>query len=443
MRRGSVLLLAMGGAVGYAAARKSVAKRRVRLDSPGRHVVILGGGFGGLSAASKLVSLAGDQLRITLIDQHNYHLFTPMLYQVATCGVVPYDVAIPLRTFTSPRGIRFRKGCVQDIDLERQLVRTDTGEIDYDCLIIALGSTTNYFGNASAQQHSMPLKSLEAGLAIRNRVIDALEKAALTSDMEKRRALLTFVIIGGGATGVETAGALADAVRHLIPKNYPALDAHIARVILMESAGKLLGHMSAEMAELAMRELHSAGVEVWLNTAAKNVYTDRVETANGRSVITENVLWATGVCAPDLVGKLPIRHGTDGAIAVNEFLQVPAHPNVFAIGDNAEALSQESSVPLLAAAAMQQGFAAGANVVRMFSGRSLQPFRYKNLGSVVSVGHRAGVAELRGRSLEGLPDGLPGAWYTWPASRASATKWPRHWIGRLGTFMTSIRLDWK
>jgi NADH:ubiquinone reductase (H+-translocating) len=269
----SALTVGAGALAGYGLARiYQACSSPYRLPGSGPHVVILGSGFGGLSAASKIRKLTGDRVQVSLIDQHNYHLFTPMLYEVATCAVVPYDVAIPLRSFATPRGIHFHKAKVVSINFEQQRAETDDGALGYDYLIIA----TDYFGNDSARQHAMPLKSLEGALAIRNQVLDALEKATSAQDEQSRRALLSFVVVGGGATAVETAGALADAVRHLIPKNYPSLNQRQARVILMEADSKLLGHMSSEMANIALRELRTAGVEVWLNARAKKVGLDTV-----------------------------------------------------------------------------------------------------------------------------------------------------------------------
>lgn len=408
MKRKLVLALSAGGLAGYAATRIYRSTRSVPLPSRGSRIVILGAGFGGLAASLKLADLVGDRARITLIDQHNYHLFTPMLYQVATCGVVPYDVAIPLRSKVGQRGIRFRRARVQGVSFDTQTVATDSGDVDYDYLLIALGSTTNYFGNESAQHNSMPLKSLEAGVAIRNRVIDSLEQATLSSEKEKRQRLLTFVVIGGGATGVETAGALADAVRHLIPKGYPTLKAEQVRVIVIEAESRLLGHMNPEMAGIALRELRAAGVEVWLNARAKDVSADRVETEDGRAVSAQTILWATGVRAPDVISQLNSEHGKHGSLIVNSYLQLPGHSNVFAIGDNAEVKSGGKPVPLLAASAMQQGHTVAINIVRSLRHQPLKAFRYKDLGSVVSVGHRVGVAEIAGRVVGGFS-----GWLAW------------------------------
>jgi NADH:ubiquinone reductase (H+-translocating) len=287
-------------------------------------------------------------------------------------------------------------------------VQTDSGTLTYDYLIIALGSTTNYFGNESAREHTMPLKSLEGGLAVRNHVIDCLEQAAQTTDKDEQKKLLTFVVIGGGATGVETAGALADAVCHLIPRRYPSLNKNDSRVIVIEAGSKLLGHMNEEMAEIALRELKSAGVEVWLNTKAKNVSNGDVETERGRSISAATVLWATGIHANEVVSELKTDHGKGGSITVNDFLQTTHHPNVFAIGDNAAAKWGNKSVPALAAAAMQEGHAAAANIIRTLQNKSPIRFHYKDLGSVVSVGHRVGVAEIAGRVIGGFS-----GWLAW------------------------------
>lgn len=407
MKRSTILALGAGGLAGFAAARAYKKDHKVRLSSTGKHVVILGGGFGGLSAASRLIKMAGSQLRITLVDQHNYHLFTPMLYQVATCGVVPYDVAIPLRSFTGPRGIRFRRATVQNVDFEKKMVQTDAGTITYDYLIIALGSTTNYFGNESAREHTLPLKSLEGGLAVRNHVIDCLEQAAQITNKDEQKKLLAFVVIGGGATGVETAGALADAVRNLIPRRYPTLNKNDSRVIVIEAGSKLLGHMKSEMAQIALQELKNAGVEVWLNTTAKNVGGGNIETEAGQSISAATVVWATGIRASAVVSELQTDHDKGGSIAVNGFLQTK-HPEVFAIGDNAAAKSGNESVPALAAAAMQEGHAGARNIVRMLQNKEPIRFRYKDLGSVVCVGHRVGVAEIAGRVIGGFS-----GWLAW------------------------------
>ncbi len=416
-----------GGALGGFAAVRMYRGRNVAPISSGAQVVILGAGFGGIAAAKRLAQLTGGRAHITVLDRDNYHLFTPMLYQVASCAVVPYDVAVQLRPLLSPRGVRFRKATVAGIDFDGRRVETDTGTIGYDYLIVALGSTTNFFGNVSARRYAAPMKSLEDGLAIRNHVIDVLEEASRTGNPDERRALLTFAIVGGGATGVETAGAMADVVRHVIAKNYPALDRRECRVVVIEAGPKLLGHMSSDMAGIAAGELKSSGVEVWLNTKAKELAPGRVETEDGRILNARTVIWATGVKAPEVVANLAVAHGHGGSFRVNECLQVPDHPNVFAVGDNASVA--DASIPLLAAVAVQEGRAAAANIVRMLRGQAPAPFRYKNLGSAVSVGHGQGVAELAGRVMGGFS-----GWLTWRLVH----------LARIATFRNKAEtvLDW-
>ena len=409
MKRSTVTALGagvLGGYIGVRAYKRTRGSLGLRTES-GVRIVILGAGFAGLSAASGIAHSLGPGAQIFLVDQRNYHLFTPMLYQVAACAVLPYDAAIPLRSLTTARTIEFVKATVTGINFPAQQVTTDAGPIAYDYLIVALRSATNFFGNRSAEEHAIQVKSLEDGIAVRNRVIDTLEEASRVTGPDRRRTLLTFAIVGGGATGVETAGAMAQVVKHVVPKNYPAINPRDCRVVLIESGPKLLGHMSGKMAEIALHSLRRAGVEVWLNARAKDFSDGEVVTEDGRSVKTSTVLWTTGIRAPDVISKLDVVHGPAGSIAVNNYLQLAAYPNVFAIGDNAS-IHNRSPVPLLAASAMQEGSAAATNVARLLRGKPLVPFRYRNLGNVISLGHGSGVAEIGGRVIAGFA-----GWLVW------------------------------
>lgn len=377
-------------------------------DAP--HIVILGAGFAGFAAARKLGSLLGNTARITLVDRHNYHLFTPMLYQAATLSVDPYNVAIPLRRFVAGYGVTFRKALVTGIDFDASKVCFDNGEMHYDYLVIALGSTTNYFGNHAAKEHAMPLKWLADGVQIRNHVIDMMEKAALTQDVQERKTLLTFVVVGGGATGVETAAALATLKNKVLPRSYPHLDQATASVIVIESEGKLLGHMGEGMAQTALKCLRDMGVEVWLNSKAQDVEPDSVTTADGRSVRAHTIIWSTGVRAPDVVSSMDAEHAKGDSLAVDAYLQVCGKPGVFAAGDNAHFEDPRSgkSAPLLAAAAVQEGEAIAANIAAAIAGREQMPFHYRDMGNVVSLGPRAGVASIGPVVIGGV-----GGWLIW------------------------------
>lgn len=412
--RGSLWLAAGAAGVGlYTALRSAGTQRSERGREPGRHgprVVILGSGFAGLSAARALMRRLGGRCRVLLIDRHNYHLFTPLLFQVSTCDISPYDVAYPIRQFIGGQGIAFRRGMVTGIDLDQRRVELSDGEVTYDYLVIALGSATNFFGNRTAMEYTLPMKWLEDGVAIRHRMIDLLERAATTSDPEERRSLLTFAVVGGGATGVETAGALADFLNRTARAQYPTLDLDRARVVVVEATGKLLGQMSDRMAAVALDRLRAMGIEVWLDTQAREVGPHHLTLEDGRTLPTGAVVWAAGVRAPDVVAALEAPHGKGGGLVVNRYLQVEGRPEVYAVGDNAylEDPRTRRPVPLLAQAAVQEGEAVAKNIARALDGIPQRPFHYRSLGSTVTLGSRAGVAEIGGIDFDGLAGNL--AW---------------------------------
>ncbi len=419
MRKKSLLAAGIAlGAGAYIATRRR-SPRAVHQSGP--NIVILGAGFAGLAVAEKLSS-SRLATRIIVLDQHNYQLFTPLLYEAATCGIIPYDAALPVREWTSSRGIVFRQAEVAAIDMEERSITFSNDEhISYDNLVVALGSTTNFFGNDSAREHAFPLKTMEDGIALRNHVIDTLEQAATEKDPRVRGELLTYVVVGGGATGVETAGALAALLRQLIPRNYPVLRGILWRVVVLESEGKLLGHMNNEMAAIALRELKAVGVEVRLNTRADEVAADHVK-IGGEIINTQTVIWATGVRVPEVVSQMAAEHSHGGSVVVNEFLQIKGHPEAYAIGDNAHFVDPETQkpVPLLAATAMQQGKVAALNIIRALQGRPLRAFHYHNLGNVVSVGQRSGVAEIGGKIISGFSGWL--AWRVVHLARLTSTR---------------------
>jgi NADH dehydrogenase len=371
---------------------------------------VLGGGFAGMTAVKELAKRLPGRARILLIDRHNYHLFTPMLYEAATCAVVPSDLAYPLRQCTGRHGADFLRAEVRGVDFDRRKVLLDGGEVAFDYLVIALGSATSFFGNDAARQHALALKQLEDGIAIRNRVVDMLEQAGATSDQGQRAPMLTFAIVGGGATGVETAGALADLLHRIMPLDYPHLDPRHTRVVLVEAAPKLLGHMSSRMADVALRELRNMGVDVKLNTSAGAMEPGRVNLSDGSTISAQTVVWAAGVEAPEVVARMDVPHGPKGSLAVDECLQVRERPQVYAVGDSAhvEDSRTHQPVPLLAAAAEQEGRAVARNIVRSIAGRPQRPFRYMDLGNVVALGHRTGVALIGGVLIDGFA-----GWLAW------------------------------
>ena len=399
--------LAFAGALTARAARR---RRVLRPTSTGPRVVILGAGFAGIAAARALGPRLHERAQVILVDQHNYHLFTPMLFQVASSGIDPYNIAVPARQVATRRGVDFRRGVIRAIDLDQKRVELEDGTLAYDYLIVALGAATNFHGNSGAQQHALPLKWLEDGIAVRHRVIDALEQAAEAKDPAERRALLTFVVVGGGATGVETAAALADLFDNTAGGDYPSLHRDEIRIIVLQSSDRLLPEWSERMSTLALDHLKDVGVEVWLNTRAKDVEPNRVTAEDGRDVETRTVIWTTGVRAPDVVATLDAPHGKGGSLAVDGYLQLEDHPGVFAAGDSAHVIDPKTngSVPMLAQSATREGEAVAENVVRAIEGRPLEPFVYHSLGNAVSFGRQAGAVEVQGILVDGLLGGL--AW---------------------------------
>jgi NADH dehydrogenase len=402
------LLAAAAGAGVYAAARCEQARVRRRLaarvpaDAP--RVVVLGGGFAGLQAVKDLAASLAGRARIVLVDRQNYFLFTPMLYQAATGGVTFRDIVHPLRRLAAREGVQFCRAEVEGVDFNARRVRLDSGGLAYDYLVVALGSTTNYFGNDAVRAHTLPLKRIEDAIAIRNRLVDMLEDAAIEKDPAKRRAMLTVVVAGGGATGAETAAACAALFRRVIPRDYSNLDAREARVVLVEATSKLLGHMGAEIASIALAELRKMGVEVLLNVSAQSAAPGSLALSGGRGIEAGTIIWAAGVKVPEVVARMEAPHGPGGSLAVDEFLQVPGLDGVYAIGDSAHI----AGLPLLAAAAMQQGKAAARNITRVIEGRQPVAFRYRNYGEVISLGPKAGAAEIRGTVIDGLA-----GWFMW------------------------------
>lgn len=375
-------------------------------------VVILGGGFAGLETARALQQRLAGRCEVLLIDRHNYQLFTPLLFQVAACGVDPYSITYPLRHSTDHEGIAFHAGTVSAVDFDARKVKLrDNGEVPYEYLVIALGSTTDFFDNKSAQEHAMPLKTAEDGLAIRNHVLDVLERGARASDQEERRSLLTFVVVGGGATGVETAAALSELLRHTVPDFYPDIASAEHRIVVVESAGKLLGHMKDPAASVALQRLRGLGIEVWLSTEAKEVGAHRVTTSDGRTVDARTIIWATGVKVPEVVSSISADHGKGGSLMVDEYLQVKGRPGVYAAGDCAhvEDADRHTSVPLLAESAVQEGRAVAENIARAIEGLPELPFHYHSPGTLVSLGRSRGIAQFGRFVLDGLPGAV--AWH--------------------------------
>jgi NADH dehydrogenase len=370
------------------------------------HVIIIGAGFGGLEAAKKL---ACKDVRVTVIDRTNYHLFQPLLYQVATAALSPADIAAPIRAILSKcRNVEVILAEVESVDVDAKKVKTADLEIDYDYLILATGARHSYFGHDEWEKLAPGLKSLEDAVELRRRILMAFEYAEKTADESARRAAMNFVIIGGGPTGVELAGAIAEISRHTLARDFRHINPSEARVILIEGEPRLLAAYPPDLSERARKQLTDLGVEVRTNTRATNLTEAGVQI--GDEFIPCRVkIWAAGNNA-SFVGKtLGVPADRAGRIIVNDDLTIPGHPEVQVIGDLANFTHQTGEpLPGISPVAMQQGRHAARNVLAMIKGCKPKRFRYWDKGTMATIGRNKAVADLRFMHLSGRL-----AWLAW------------------------------
>jgi NADH dehydrogenase len=363
-------------------------------------VVIVGAGFGGLRAAKRL---AGGPVDVILVDQHNYHTFMPLLYQVARAALEPEEIAYPVRrVFRGERNINFRLARVEAVDLLRQRLLTSQGPITYDYLILAAGSATNFFGQADIQQHAYGLHDLKDAVALRNHLLTVFEQVTQETDPARRAALLTFVIVGGGPTGVELAGAYSELIQTVLAQEYPQLDFSQVRILLLEGGPALLAALPPDLREAALASLQAKGVEVRLRTAVASATADEVRLKDGTVIPTATLVWAAGVRAADLAATLGQATARGGRVRVRETLQLPTTPNVFVIGDIADLEEDGKALPQVAQVAMQQGTHAAANILHHLHGEPLVPFRYHDLGTMATIGRHAAVGQIGPWRLKGF-----------------------------------------
>ena len=370
------------------------------------HVVIVGGGFGGLYAAR---ALAGRPVRVTLLDRRNHHLFQPLLYQVATAALNPSDIATPLRAILRrAANVTVLLAEVEAVDLAARRLVLDGDPLDYDALVLAAGAGHSYFGHDDWEPLAPSLKTLEDALEIRRRVLVAYEEAEREQDRAEQRALLTSVVIGGGPTGVELAGALAEISRETIARDFRLIDPTKARIVLLEGGPRLLAAFPDPLPARAAAALTRIGVEVRTGATVTRVTPDAVW-IGGEQIRARTVLWAAGVAAAPLTRTLGVPLDRAGRVLVERDLSIPGHPEAFAIGDLC-ALTGDDGHPLpgLAPVALQQGRAAARNVLHRLAGEPTEPFRYHDRGSMATIGRAAAVAVVGRFRLSGLI-----AWLAW------------------------------
>ena len=372
------------------------------------HVVIVGAGFGGLDCAKELV---GKRLQVTLVDRHNFHTFQPLLYQVATAGLSSSDVAYPVRgIFHGATNVRFRTGEVEGVDWAGRTLRLrDEADLPFDHLVLAAGATTNWFGIPGASEHAFPLYVLEDAIRVRNHVIGQFERADTDPSLLAEGAL-RFVVLGGGPTGVETAGALTELVRMVLAKDFPDVDVGAAQVVLIEMSDAVLASFSGRAQRHGVDQLRARGVDVRLNQRVVEVGAASVTLDSGEVIPTRTVIWAAGVRASPLADRLEVAQGRGGRIVVGPDLRIPDHPKAFVIGDLAAITARNGElVPQVAQVAKQSGRYVGRLLAHPPTGRPPKPFRYRDRGSMATIGRHAAVADLPlGIELTGLV-----AWVAW------------------------------
>ncbi len=366
---------------------------------PHPRVVIVGAGFGGLQCARAL----GDRpVDVTLVDRQNYHLFTPLLYQVASCLLNPSEIAAPLRkVLRGAPNTRYRRGEVVDIDLEtRRVLLADGGTLEYDYVVVATGSETSYYGNDAIERSALGLKDLGQALQLRNHVLDCLERAAEATDVGERRRLLTFCIVGGGPTGVEYAGALAELVRLILPYEYPEFPASDVRILVLEGTDRLLQMFKPRLGKYAREELERRGVEIRTSTLVASIDDRGVTLSDGVRVPTETVVWTAGVRPAEVPVEPPAPRAADRRFVVDDHLRVVGTEGAYAIGDVAAARDRHGQpLPMLAPPAMQ----AGRYVARdILDGPAPKGFRYRDKGTLATIGRRAAVGQVGPVQFTGL-----------------------------------------
>ena len=372
-------------------------------------IVIIGGGFAGISLAKRL---RNKNVQVVLLDKHNYHNFQPLMYQVATGGLEPDSIAYPIRKIVQEyKDFYFRLAEVREIDAENNTIYADIGELKFDYLVIATGSKTNYFGNKEIERNSMAMKTIPQSLNIRSLILENFEQALLTNDIDERHSLMNFVLVGGGPTGVELAGALAEMKKAILPKDYPDLDVRKMEINLIQGSNRVLDSMSENASEKAEKFLLDLGVSVWKNVRVTGYDGKTVTTNSDLSFDSATVIWTAGV-----QGALP--HGLKAdsfiknvnRIKVNQFNQVEGYEHLFAIGDIAVMSSEKfpQGHPMMAQPAMQQGRLLADNLIKIINKKEPKPFEYKDKGSMATIGRNKAVVDLPKFKFSGVF-----AWFVW------------------------------
>jgi NADH:quinone reductase (non-electrogenic) len=369
-------------------------------------IVVIGAGFGGLWAAR---TLAHKNVDVLVIDRNNYHTFLALLYQVAAAELEAEDIAYPVRSiFWKLPNIDFILAHARHINLLKHIVKTDTETITYDYLILATGSITHTFGVPGVEKNAYFLKTLEEAVILKNHIVCCFEAAAREENEAKCKALLTFVIVGGGATGVEYAGALGELIHGPLAKDYRSVNFRNVRIILLEAASELVAHMPQSIRSYTLNKLKKMGIDVRLATKVREVTPDKVILSRRENIPTRTVVWTAGVRGEPLAELSGIATGRDGRVPVQDTLQVPGHPEIYVIGDLASIKGETQVLPMVAQVAIQSGIIAAQNIIRQITGQAPRPFCYHDRGSMITIGRKSAGVAIGKRAYTGFF-----AWFLW------------------------------
>lgn len=374
-----------------------------------KRIIIVGGGLGGLELAFKLVD---DDYQVVLIDKNNYHQFPPLIYQVASGGLEPSSISFPFRRlFQGKKDFFFRMAKVESVNTDKKIINTTVGEIDYDYLVMAFGAKTNFFGNKDIEATTLPMKSVSEAMRLRNTILRNLELALTEEDPARKQALMNIVVVGGGASGVEIAGAVAEMKKNIIARDYPDLDSSQMHIYLVNAVDRLLSAMDPVSSKRAERDLKELHVHIRQPQFATEYKDGILKTSGGLEIPTQTVIWVSGICANTVEGFPAESIGHAGRLLTDRFCRVKGVKDVYAIGDVSLVEGDEEyplGHPQLAQVAMQQAKTVAKNFKAMSKGKELKPFKYKNLGVMATIGRNHAVAEISGKKFGGFP-----AWALW------------------------------
>lgn len=374
-----------------------------------KRVVIVGGGLGGLELAFKLVD---DDFQVVLVDKNNYHQFPPLIYQVASGGLEPSSISFPFRRlFQGKKDFFFRMAEVKSVNTSKKLIDTTVGEIEYDYLVLAFGAKTNFFGNKDIQASTLPMKSVGEAMRLRNTILHNLELALTEEDPARKQALMNVVVVGGGASGVEIAGAVAEMKKNIIARDYPDLDSSQMHIYLVNAGDRLLAGMDPMSSKRAERDLKELHVHIRQPQFATEYKDGLLKTSAGLEIPAQTVIWVSGICANTIDGFPAESLGHAGRFLTDRYCRVKGVEDVYAIGDVSLIQGDEQyplGHPQLAQVAMQQAKMVAKNLKAFLKGKELKPFKYKNLGVMATIGRNHAVAEIAGRKFGGFP-----AWALW------------------------------